>query len=414
MRASLHRHSSSSGFSLVELGIMLAVIGLLLSGIVIPLSSQLRDKAFLNASNQVRDAIDAVVGYTVSNRTPGIRLAYGYNRTTNPNTSFQFVDIPAGRPYLPCPDTDGDGLENRRSLAFPILGREDQSFVRLDNNFSDEYDSPSGSRRNPFGGCERFYGGLPWRTLGLEPTDVWGSQLSYVVNPNFAIGVFGFDQHTRAGTINIVADFSPIEVNDAFSAEDGWAPIIPCLPTDPIPCSVDDSLALDSRARTNILAELPRIWEFYNLSSRGDTTRSLYTDPNYIDFIDGLPFVILSHGQNRTGSGALVSGTYQCNDISAASNFERYNSFFSICNSALGTLINVYSATDRHINIFAYERVSLDRFSGTRTANYQNVSTGQVASDDIVGWLTRRELVSRLRTLDILPAPVFAGLLRNL
>lgn len=73
----------------------------------------------------------------------------------------------AGNRYLPCPDTDGDGRENRVLIT----------------------------KR-----CELPYGLLPWVDLGVAPHDAWGNRLRYEVIPQFANGISGFSASTVLST----------------------------------------------------------------------------------------------------------------------------------------------------------------------------------------------------------------------
>ena len=52
------------------------------------------------------------------------------------------------------------------------------------------------------GECERNKGLLPWRTIGGPEADKWGTHLTYRVDPNFSHGALGFDQRTRAESMD--------------------------------------------------------------------------------------------------------------------------------------------------------------------------------------------------------------------
>ena len=110
------------GFSLVELAVVLAITGLLLGGMLVSLSAQGELRATAAQQRQFSELIEALVGYAASR---------------------------PGKPYLPCPDTDGDGAEDRQSD----------------------------------GDCRAAEGGLPWRELGVGREDAWGNFLRYRVAP---------------------------------------------------------------------------------------------------------------------------------------------------------------------------------------------------------------------------------------
>ena len=73
----------------------------------------------------------------------------------NPSTSYTTLR----RPYLPCPDTDGSGVENR-----PVTP----------------------------GACSQTRGYFPWRDLGTASQDAWGNRILYAVTPDMADSTKGF------------------------------------------------------------------------------------------------------------------------------------------------------------------------------------------------------------------------------
>ncbi|MFN3717118.1 MAG: type II secretion system protein, partial [Thiobacillus sp.] len=96
------------GFTLTEMAVVLVIVALLIGGMILPLSTQMELRNVSETRKQLNDIAEALYGYAASHVASD------------------------GRPYLPCPDTDGDGLENR-----------------------------SGST------CANQEGTLPWATLGL-------------------------------------------------------------------------------------------------------------------------------------------------------------------------------------------------------------------------------------------------------
>jgi prepilin-type N-terminal cleavage/methylation domain-containing protein len=120
----LHR-----GFSLTEMAIVLVIVGLLLGGVLVPLSAQF-DAANTAANQKAMTEIrDALIGFAIAN----------------------------GR--LPCP-----------ALAITSSGT-----------------GAAGLEPTPVlpGGCANAAGVLPWATLGVGETDVWGRRYSYRVAPEF-------------------------------------------------------------------------------------------------------------------------------------------------------------------------------------------------------------------------------------
>lgn len=129
------------GFTLVEMAVVLTIVGLLLSGVLMTLSSQRDMKDYVETRNKLALAQEAIYGYAASHIAAD------------------------GKPYLPCPDIDADGVENR-----------------------------TGS------GCSDDVGELPVVDLGLENRDNWNNRFIYHVDVTFADNATGF---TLAKTGNI-------------------------------------------------------------------------------------------------------------------------------------------------------------------------------------------------------------------
>ncbi len=129
----MNQNTKQEGFTLLELAIALLIIGLLLGGILGPLSTQLEQKDRQGTQGQLNDIREALLGFAISN----------------------------GR--LPCPDTDtpADGIENRtgttpnQTCASIVAG----SYV---------------------------VGTLPWVNLGVAEFDAWREHFAYVVTSDFS------------------------------------------------------------------------------------------------------------------------------------------------------------------------------------------------------------------------------------
>lgn len=112
--------NKQKGFSLLELAIALTLIAILLYGAT-------------GSLNKIDDYDDYAQNRIFMNKVHDALLTY--------------VQV---NHFLPCPDSDGDGLENRNTA-------------------------------NP-AWCDQVAGTLPYLDLGLSSTDVWGSPLYYAVN----------------------------------------------------------------------------------------------------------------------------------------------------------------------------------------------------------------------------------------
>lgn len=123
------------GFSLVELAIVLVVVGLMIGGLLAPLSAQLEQRRVSETQRVLDDTREALIGFALRNG------------------------------YLPCPAVSAqNGLEDR-SGATCTQGKR-QGFV-------------------------------PWATLGLQRSDAWGRMLRYSVTPAFSDSQLLFGLGTR-------------------------------------------------------------------------------------------------------------------------------------------------------------------------------------------------------------------------
>jgi prepilin-type N-terminal cleavage/methylation domain-containing protein len=137
----VRRHSH--GFTLVELAVALAIIGLLIGMLVVPLGTQVDQQRIGDTQRQANLAIEAVLGFAVTN----------------------------GR--LPCPATPG--------TANTVAGAGTESRVA-----------------GPPATCALTEGVLPWNDLGLPEADAWGRRFTYRVTPAMADDPTGGLQATFA------------------------------------------------------------------------------------------------------------------------------------------------------------------------------------------------------------------------
>lgn len=139
------RRRFQQGFSLIEIAIVLVIVGLLLGGGLSVLGVQADQQRIKDSNLLLAEAREALLGYAASH-----------------------IDV-SGRPYLPCPDTDNNGTENRNVAT---------------------------------GACTARQGNFPWVTLGLGGADSWGNRLRYDVTPAFSNSLTGM-QLTTAGDMTL-------------------------------------------------------------------------------------------------------------------------------------------------------------------------------------------------------------------
>lgn len=117
----------SSGFTLVELALVLIIVGLLLSSLMTPLSAQIDQRKYNETQQQVLEIREALIGFAVAN-----------GRLPRPAVSL------------------ADGGENT------VMCANDAA-------------------------CTGF---IPWTTLGVKKTDAWNKMIRYSVTPSYANAAF--------------------------------------------------------------------------------------------------------------------------------------------------------------------------------------------------------------------------------
>ncbi len=191
----------TAGFTLAEMAIVLVVVGLLLTSVLSTVSTQIEARDIGETQSRLNQIKDALIGYAQANG----RLPCAANGTLATGAA-------------------GAGLE-------AVTGNV----------------CTTGAT----------YVVLPWATLGVSETDVWGRRFRYVVDVNFA---------------------------DAYAATSWGAGCVPV----PVPTS-PTSFALCSTGTLTVTTRTP--------SNKTGTS------------VSNVPVVIISHGKN--GYGAYTSGGTQ-------------------------------------------------------------------------------------------------------
>ena len=193
------------GFTLVEIAIAIGVVGLLLAASAW-MARALEERRQIEREMQRLEIVrDAVVGYAIRNRTRErvLKVVPWFG----PGGEWEFR-LPAGRPYLPCPDWDGDGHEDRMPLGAFAHGIEVKPDLTVTVTVGELAPPWNGAltwtkdsrfpAAHPYGECRVSRGGVPWRTLGVAPSDGWGNRHTYFADSVFSNAIFGFDRQTVA------------------------------------------------------------------------------------------------------------------------------------------------------------------------------------------------------------------------
>ena len=201
----------AAGFTLAEMAIVLLVVGLLLSSVLSTVSNQLDARNSRDMQTRIDQIKDALIGFAQAN----------------------------GR--LPCPadGTIATGAANAGLEQFTVTVAGPPSQYVCTN--------PNG------------FGVLPWATLGVPETDVWGRRFGYKVSPAFSDSI--------------------------LQTTDTWG----CGATIPIPTPNQSSFALCAQGTLTI------------------TTRTATNKTG--SPVQYVPLVIISYGKN--GYGAYTAGGTQ-------------------------------------------------------------------------------------------------------
>ena len=140
MEPSKKNRGNDRGFTLLELSVVLLIVGLMLGGLLAPLSTQIEQGQRTQTQAQLDEARDVLYGFVLKNHR------------------------------LPCPDCRAGTAGNCDDIAAADpdhIGDGEEDIISGDN-------------------CAHEAGNLPWVTLGVEGDDAWGRHFIYRVTNNFA------------------------------------------------------------------------------------------------------------------------------------------------------------------------------------------------------------------------------------
>ena len=331
MRRMIHR-----GVSLVEMALVLAIIGLTMGVYLSHSQGIAQEQRWKDAERELAAIREAVVLYAAKNKTAQRELV-----VVDIGGDVVSEDLlPAGRPILPCPDVNGDGVEDRQNEgAMPDVGAVLTIII--------EHGNPDPPRLtesdNPLmahGNCVMQKGALPWRSLPgvFRETDPWGNLYTYRVDSNFSNRLIGFDQYTRADAYDsrqpwveegdVLAPWPVKRATDPAQmptrvwppyVEDGAVVAAPAViitvnerpsvvcqraPCPPLLDEAADNPLIVGRLAT-VAISLITARPFVEGAPLARVART-FTPPRDIlaevEIVDGAPFVVVSHGREDGGA----------------------------------------------------------------------------------------------------------------
>ena len=312
------------GYSIVEITIVLVVILMMSSFLATTYFQSEQDRRNEQAKRQMELIKKAVVDYAATNKT-AVRYVEAINTRSGITVTHRWT-LPAGRPYLPCPDIDGDGREDRVPSLPP------SSVITISIALSVAVaDFPLEEN----GGCYSSRGILPWLTLGTPPADPWGRRHTFRSAGIFSNAMTGFDQHTRA---NSVYKSRPLFVSggvvgtQTFARIDFTETTLPAgsplnitprqYPAPALICGVHGACLDDSSPVANVSLLVagvipPSTGAVLADSTFADFDGALVVSLSLSGVVSGIPFVAVSHGKKRIrrrarrpGSGGICLRTF--------------------------------------------------------------------------------------------------------
>ncbi|MGI9338492.1 MAG: type II secretion system protein [Gammaproteobacteria bacterium] len=375
------------GFNLIEIAIVVVVLGLLGSAVLVPLSAILLREQYDREEVAMERARQAVIGYAARSATPGAVIDLA-----GTGTARDRFEVPAGRAYLPCPDITGDGYEDRNhydnlglqiivNATAPAIAVAADGVVNLEQ-FNDIVNINNGRDLRTVGSCSAMRGFLPWKTLGLPATDVWGNLYTYAVDGGYSHSIVGFNQNSIADNYATYELIDPAtglfqtrneirgNIGGNLTQNFNW-PIALCLGV---------VGGVDTVCDNTQFAGLTFAYGRVPGAVIANVARRNYAAN---DIVNGLIFVIVSHGRNGLGAGQYaIPPAVACNrSITDNANHENANYPFVDTPSAGILNPNCVSQTTPPPNR------SAQFFTILRRNDF-----GDLTFDDVMVWATREQI----------------------
>ena len=310
------------GFTLVEITITLAVIGIMTSYLAFSYYQYEEQRRLEEVVLQMEQIKKAIFNYAAANNTDS-RIVQVVENPSPPATPVYRWVLPGARPYLPCPDITGDGIEDR--IAPSAVG------VTLTIALSVDLDiMPSALEAT--GGCYSNRGVVPWRTLNTPPNDPWGNRYSYRVADAFSNAITGFDQYSKADSIyrarplNASADGVPMAQSFGWQTASstltlaGWSELQryagPAVVCSVAPCPdsiVSLTTAVPISLSVLVIGDISDSAVTISRANIAAFDGVVQAELPVNAVLSGLPFVLVSHGRNGYGGVRHDQSGYVCN-----------------------------------------------------------------------------------------------------
>ena len=336
----MKRPLKQSGYNLVEIALVLAIVLMISSLLAVKYYQVQRDARNAETARSIGLIKEAIMDYAAAN---GARSRIIVNANATQNVQWR---LPAGRPYLPCPDITGDGLEDRNAIpANPILMVNVAATL-----FPGEM----------HGNCSSNKGTVPWKTLGTSPTDPWGNFYTYRVDDDFSGALLGFDELSRSDPSFLSRPLLVTIVNSVTMAVRQVASLAATV-TRP---SLGLWAGIDNMLEPSVIcvrAPCPGNVMSLTLVAGVINTDAVTTVVTHDDLewpvggtvfytlgvgqvLEGIPVVVLSHGKNGHGAvrGNRPSG-FICNSMPADNVDEGQNAYW---NTAINDSANDFICPD--------------------------------------------------------------------
>ena len=380
------------GYTLVEAMIVLTVMLMLASSLGVTYYQQRKDGRIAETEATMEQVKEALVRYAAGHRT---RRFFLVNQLATVPVHWE---VPAQRPYLPCPDVDADGLEDRAdgSNFIPANG------LVMVNRFLYR------SGQQPV--CTAYKGALPWKTLGNQKyVDSWGNPFTYYVAPTHSDSLLGFDQETPASDVIMQPATYTLTVNAGRTVAVNpnvrpttrihgvWhSGLGVSVESDPFPALICSEAPCSARSTAVIYGEVVPVTMtagIFHLIGGVETDLPQGAQFGPGNIMNGLPVVILSHGENGFGAWKTPGG---CGvDMAAAGPSEVQN--------AIRNRTGFIRLPGQPGSVTCRIVLSGGFSYGFVLRAHDTSFSADDPYDDVLTWMSREELSDRLSKYGVLP-----------